>query len=51
MAKCKSLEDQLNDINQKLGEKDLSSSNNQESLTQQVELNAKKDEEIQVGNI
>ena len=49
IAKCKTLEDQLNDLNKKLSEQELNSSNNQESLKQQVELNSKKYEEIQVN--
>ena len=49
IAKCKTLEDQLNDLNKKLSEQEVNSSNNQESLKQQVELISKKDEEIQVN--
>ena len=39
----------MNDLNKKLSEQKVNSSNNQESLKQQVELISKKDEEIQVN--
>ena len=39
----------MNDLNKKLSEQEVNSSNNQESLKQQVELISKKDEEIQVN--
>ena len=39
----------MNELNKKLSEQQVNSSNNQESLKQQVELISKKDEEIQVN--